>query len=289
MIAFQIVIVLAACVGGVLVGRTLFPRAPEPTPTVASMTSTAARTPAPADTPAPTDIPAPTETPVPTATPTPVPTAAPTPTPEPSPTPAPDPQDDVGAYESGDPVEGAPDGVDIRSGSVGADLRVAFQLTEGLPAELAESIGDDEVLLWIALYGPVPDPPTTFTDWVFVLDLDGDTSTGRSPGATRINPDLGDEVAIGVSYNDASGAYEPYFLVWDPARSALVAGPERPRFALNETRTLIGLALPLETLAQAAEQTAGVTLVPGEVKGRAAAQSRAGGQKVIDFYPDLPE
>lgn len=289
MIAFQIIVVLAACTGGVLLGRIFFARAPESTPTAASMTPTAVRTPTPADVSLPTETPAPTDTPEPTATPTPSPTAPSMPTVEPLPIPLPDGQGDVGAYESGDPVEGAPSGVDIRTASVGADLRVTLQSAEGVPAELAESVGEGELLLWIALYDPVPDPPATFTDWVFVLDLDGDTSTGRSPGASRIDPDLGDEVAIGVSYNDISGEYEPYFLVWDRASSALVVGPEGPRFVLDETRMLIGLALPLDTLAQAAEQTAGVALVAGEIRGRAAAQSRVGEQKVIDFCPDLPE
>jgi hypothetical protein len=143
--------------------------------------------------------------------------------------------------------------------------------------------------LWVSLYDPVPDPPATFTDWVFVLDVDGDVTSGRPAGAVRINPDLGYEVAIGVSYSDASGEYEPYFLVWDAARSALVAGSDEPRFTLNESRALIGLALPLETLTQTVAQTSGVTLAPGEVNGRVAVVSRAGDQRVVDFYPDRPD
>jgi len=217
----------------------------------------------------------------------PTPTSAPTP--EPSPTQPPDPQGDVGTYESGESVEGVPAGVDIRVASVGANLQVVLQPTEGVPAELAEWASEEEVLLWISLYDPVPDPPMVFTDWVFVLDLDGDVATGRPAGAVRVNPDLGYEVAIGVSYNDASGEYEPYLLVWDQANLALVSKPDKPRFVLDEARTLIGLALPLETLTENVEQATGMTLVPGDVKGRAAVQSRAGGQKVIDFCPDRPD
>ena len=276
-------IVLILCVGAVLSVRRLFRSAPEPMPTATSpaivvpMTFTVTPTPMLTDTPTPTE------------TPTPTPTSIATPTPEPSPTPLSDPQGDVVAYESGNPVEGVPAGVDIRAASVGTDLRVVLQPTEGVPAELAEWATEDEVLLWISLYDPVPDPPTVFTDWVFVLDLDGDVTTGRPAGAVRVNPDLGYEVAIGVSYNDASGEYEPYFLVWDQAKMALVSKPDAPRFVLDEARTLIGLALPLETLTENVGQTASTTLMPGNVKGRAAVQSHAQGQKVIDCCPDRPD
>lgn len=276
-------IVLALCAGAALSVRTLFRFMSEPTPTATSPaivvpgTSTAALTPAPAGTPAATETPAP--TPIPAST---LP-------PEPSPIPPSDLQGDVGAYESGDQVEGVPAGVDIRAASVGADLQVVLQPTEGVPAELAGWATEDEVLLWISLYDPVPDPPAVFTDWVVVLDLDGDVATGRPAGEARINPDLGYEAAIGVSYNNASGKYEPYFLVWNPTQANLASQPEEPRFTMNEARTLIGLALSLETLTQNVDQTTGVTLVPEGVKGRAAVVSWAGGQRVVDFYPNRPD
>ncbi len=291
------IIVLAMCIGAALAARTLFVPTPEPTPTTTSPISVAPMTPTTPLTPMLTNTPTPADTATPAETPAPTPTPTTAPLPEPSPTPPPDPQGDVGAYESGDPVEGVPGGVDIRTASVGADLRVVLQPTGGVPAELAEWAAEGEVLLWIYLYDPIPDPPTVFTDWVFVLDLDGDTTTGRPAGTVRVNPDLGYEVAIGVSYDDTSGKYEPYLLVWDPAKLALVSKPDEPRFILpalsevegNEARTLIGLALSLETLAENVEQTTGTTLVAGEVKGRAAVQSRAGGWKVVDFYPDRPD
>jgi len=280
-------IALILCIGAALSVRRLFRSAPEPMPTATSPAIVVPTTYTVMPTPIATSPVVVTITPTPTDTPTS--TETPVSAPEPFPTPLADPQGDVGAYESGNPVEGVPDGVDIRAASIGADLRVVLQPTEEVPAELAAWATEEEVLLWISLYNPVPHPPTVFTDWVFVLDLDGDMATGRPAGAVRANPDLGYEVAIGVSYNDASGEYEPYFLVWDQAELALVSKPDEPRFVLDEARTLIGLALPLETLTENVEQTTGVTLVPGDVKGRAAVQSRAGGQKVIDFYPDRPD
>jgi len=235
------------------------------------MTPTASLTPRPTDTPTPTETP------------------APTPTPKPSPTPLADPQGDVGIYDSGDPVEGVPGGVDIRAASVDADLRVVLQPTEGVPTELAEWATEEEVLLWIALHEPVPDPPSEYTEWLFVLDLDGDVETGRPVDSARINPDLGMEVAIAAYYSPSSEEYATYFLVWDPAKGGWTYGPGKARFILDESRTLVGLALPLETLTQTVAQITGVTVVPEAVKGRAAALSRVEEQRVIDFYPDRPD
>lgn len=231
-------------------------------------------------------------TPTPTPSPTPIPTHTPTPSPAPSPTSEPtpsfdDPRGDVGAYDSGASVEGVPIGVDVRIASVGTDLRINLQPAAGVPAELAGWTAEGEILLWIVLYDPIPNPPA-YTDWLFALDVDGNIATGRPVGSARINYELGDEAVVGVLYDPASGEYVPYFLVWDPAQGGWTDGPEGIRFTLSESRTVVGLALPLETLTDAVAQTTGVTLVPGAVKGRAAVLSVAGEQTVVDFYPDRP-
>jgi hypothetical protein len=300
LIVFGIVIGLGLCIGGVLAGRTIFSPAPQSKPTVTSPATAepAAPTPTPtslpADTPAPaptdTPAPSPTHTPVSEATPTPTPTSSPTPTETPTPTSVPpaDAQADVASYDGLTPVESAPAGVDIRAASVGSDLRVALQTTGGAPAELS-GWAEGEVLLWIALYDPIPDPPTLYTEWVFVLDLDGDTATGRPVGSVRINPDLGVEVAVGVYYDPAGEGYSYYSLVWDPSQGNWVDGPEGIHYILSESRTLVGLALPLETLTRAAEQVTGVTTVPDAVRGRAAALAVVEGQKIVDFYPERPD
>lgn len=302
LVAFGIVIGLVLCIGGVLAGRTIFSPASESEPTVTSpataepATSTAAPTALPADTPAPTDSPAPTDTPAPSPTHTPVSEATPTPTSSPTPTETPTPtsvppadaQADVVSYDGLTPVESAPAGVDIRAASVGPDLRVVLQPAAGAPAELS-GWAEGEVRLWIALYDPIPDPPAVYTEWVFVLDLDGDAATGRPAGSVRINPDLGVEVAVGVYYDPAGEGYSHYSLVWDPARGDWADGPEGIHYVLSESRTLVGLALPLETLAQAAEQVAGVTIAPDAVRGRAAALAVVEGQKIVDFYPERPD
>jgi hypothetical protein len=226
----------------------------------------------------------PTEAPEPTATPTP--TEAPTA--EAIAPPVTDPQGDVGTYDSGAPVEGAPAGVDISAASPGADLLVALEPTDSVPGELADWVAEGETLLWITLHEPLLDPPGVYMNWLFALDVDSNTATGRPAGSRRINPDLGDEAVMGVSYDPATGGYEPYFLVWDAAQGSWATGPEGIRYYISDARTLIALALPLETLTQSVAQNTGTTLIPDGVKGRAAADSYAGELRVIDFYPDLP-
>ncbi len=229
-------------------------------------------------------------TPTPTSTPAPttVPTAAPTATPPPSATPSPDadPQGDVGTYETGAAIESAPPSVDIRAASIDPDLSVSLEPTEDAPEELMEWWAEGEALFWISLYDGVPDPPAGYMNWLFVLDVDGDRETGRPVGSRRINPDIGDEVAVGVSYSTEAEAYEPYALVWDDGQ--WVTGPE-VRYTFGESRTVVGLAVSLEGLEQALAQTSGLTPVPEAMKGRAAAETYIDGERVIDFYPDLPD
>ncbi|MGD2144353.1 MAG: hypothetical protein PVF54_07745, partial [Anaerolineae bacterium] len=80
--------------------------------------------------------PTPTATPFPTALPTITPTAPPAPTTTPSD--SPDPGGDIGAYETGAPVDPQPSGVDIRAASISPDLSVGFQTTQDSPAELSD-------------------------------------------------------------------------------------------------------------------------------------------------------
>jgi hypothetical protein len=220
---------------------------------------------------------------------TPTPSPTPSPTPESTPTPlSPDPPGDVVTYDTAALAEGYPNGVDIRDASIRPNLRVRLESTRDAPEELADWVEEGEVLLWITFYQPIPDPPPYF-DWLFSLDVDGDTATGRPVDSARINPDLGDDAVVGVLYDSAEGQYAPYFLAWDSTEEAWVDGPEEVRFYIDDSRTLIAMALPLETLTQTVAETTGATLASDAIKGRAAALSFAGEQRVIDFYPDRPE
>jgi hypothetical protein len=272
-IAFGLAI-LVLCIGIALATQMLSSPESETAPTatlpitIAPVTLTAVLVPLPTNTP----------TPIPTNTPLHVSEAAP------SPIPPSDPQADVVSYASLVPVQNAPAGVDIRAASVAPDLQVVLQTTESVPLELS-GWAEDQVRLWISLYDPVPDPPTLYAEWLFALDLDGDVGTGRPVGSLRINPDLGIEVAVGVYYDPDNGDYETYFLIWDPAQGSWVDEPANTHFIISESRTLVGLALPLDTLVQSAAQIAGVTVVPEAAKGRAAAIATVE-ERLVDFYPD---
>ncbi len=230
-----------------------------------------------------------TPTPTPTPSPTAAPTAAPTATPEPSVTPSVDldPQGDIATYASGAPVESPPEGIDIRAASIEPDLSIALQPGQDVPEELAGWSEEGEAFFWIQLHDTVPDPPAGAMNWLFVLDVDGDTQTGRPVGSRRINPDIGDEVVIQVGYDAATEEYAPSSYVW--ADGAWATGPE-VRFTFGESRTVVGLAVSLEDLEAALAEAGGATLAPDAARARAAAEAYlADGTRVIDFYPDLPE
>jgi len=234
-------------------------------------------------------------TPTPTATP--LPTLPPTPTPEQTPSPSPttptgssaDPEGDIGAYETGAAVESPPAGIDIAEASLGPDLRVNLEPGDNLPDQLAGFGEEGEIVFWLSLHDAVPDPPPSYMNWLFVVDTDGNTETGRPVGSRRINPDLGDELAVGVSYNTNTSAYEPYSLVWDTEEGAWATGPE-VRYTFGEERSVVGLALSQEALAESVAAAGAAELSPEAALGRAAAETYlADGTRVIDFYPDLPE
>ena len=267
------VIVIILCIAAILLARTLFPPSSplEPTSDADSPASVVPTVPPPTWTPVPTDVPEPTDEP------TPVPTV---------PVFAVDAQGDAFVYETGDPVEEIPAGIDIRVASIGADMAVALESPKEVPEALAEWASEDEVLLWVQLYEPIPEEPTERLEWFFALDMDGDTATGRPAGQRPINPDLGYEVAISLAYDPTNGAYSTTCYVW--AAGSWVGGPE-VRYTMEESGALIGLAVPRAELVQSVADNSGVTAVPDNVKGRVAAFSAAGAARIADYYPELPE
>jgi hypothetical protein len=221
-----------------------------------------------------------------TPTPTYIPTIAPTETPIP-PTAAPDldPQGDVEIYETEAQAASFPGGVDIKAGSVQpGDMRMVLQpAAEDVPEELAGWATEGEALVWISLYDPIPDPPAVTTRWIFVLDMDGNTATGRPPGTYKVNRGLGDEIALLLNYS--GGAYTIEAWVWDSASGGFATGPSGVRYTINASRTLVALAFPLDTWTQEVQQRSGVTVNLEAVKGRVAVDAYPD-QRVIDYYPN---
>jgi hypothetical protein len=185
-------------------------------------------------------------------------------------------------------VDQAPAGVDIQAASVAPDLRIALDSRAGAPPELAEWAGEDEILLWIEFYDSIPNPPGVYADWLFAMDVDGNSETGRTPGAVRVNPDFGDESVIGVSFDPDAGAYSSYLLIWDQYTDDWATGSDIVRATITEDRTALGLAVPRDTYLAEVAEISGIEVLTDSVRGRAAALSYVGAQAVIDFYPDRP-
>jgi hypothetical protein len=267
------VFVIILCIAAVLVARTAFaPAQSEPTEE-----STASATRVPTE-PPPTWTPKPTETPPP-------PTDVPVPTDTPVPA---DAQGDVVTYDDAlDPVEEFPPGIDILVANIGSDLSVPFDAAGEVPDALAEFATDEDVLLWIELQEALPDPPEDKLEWIFVLDVDSDSETGRPAGARPVNPDLGYEAAVSLSYNPDNEVYSTYYAVWDDETGGWITSSE-VRYTIDDSGTLIGLAVSREALTEAIAETSGTTVVPDAVLGRAAALAGQGAERIADFYPDLP-
>jgi hypothetical protein len=222
-----------------------------------------------------------------TPTPTYIPTIAPTQTPvPPTASPALDPQGDVELYDTELPASGVPAGVDIQSASVQLDnLHVVLQpAAEDVPAEFEGWATEGEALVWISLYDPIPDPPLVTMRWIFVLDLDGNATTGRTPGSFKVNRGLGDEVALLLTYG--GGGYTIEAWVWDNATNQFTTGPGGVRYKVSDSRTVVALAFPLDTWTQSVLQHSGVTVNLEAVKGRVAVDTFPNDPRVIDYYPN---
>jgi len=220
----------------------------------------------------------PTTTPLP---PTPAPTATPTPggvvlAPD-------DPQGDVRTAAGGVPAA-VPVGVDIRSASVASDLSVVLQPSAAdVPEGLAGFAGEGDVLVWIQLYEALPAVSTADIDWIFALDLDGSATSGRPAGSSQTGIDAGlwDDAVLALD-GDASG-YSTYFLYWDAGSNVYQVGANEVRYRIDDSRTLIGLAIPYDTLAR----SVALTIVPGAAKGRAGAVVYSQGVvDMVDLHPE---
>lgn len=212
----------------------------------------------------------PTLPPTPTLTPTPT----PTPTPLPTPIPEADPAGDLFIYATGAAAPAPFDGMDIRNAAFAADGRLQ---TQGVPAELAGWAQAGETVLWMALYTPIPERMPVRADWLFILDVDGNTGTGRPPGTRPVNRGLGDEVAVGLYYDPTDGAFHSYLLLWNAARRDFDDGGE-PRYWVSPDRTVVALAVSGDILGPRG-------FAPEAARGRAATIAYTTPQPVADFYP----
>ncbi len=192
----------------------------------------------------------------------------------PTPIPEADPAGDLFVYNTGAAASAPFDGLDIRNSAFAADGRL---LTAGLPSELAGWAQEGETVLWMALHTPVPERMPVRADWLFVLDLDGNSGTGRPPGTRPVNQGLGDEVAVGLYYDPTDGAFHSYLLLWNAARRDFDDGGE-VRYWLSPDRTVVALAVPGDVLGARG-------FAPEAARGRAATIAYTTPNIVADFYP----
>ncbi|MBN1811413.1 MAG: hypothetical protein JXA14_06235 [Anaerolineae bacterium] len=235
---------------------------------------------------------APTTTPV---RPTPAEPTTASPTTTPTRTSSPSPSiffDDVGDLVSFDTLESvviAPPGTDIRA----ACFTGGRQLIRTLPEELAGEISDwdteENLVLWLTFHEPVPTVPDMERYWIFALDADNNTATGRPVGEGIINPDIGVEATIGVHSDPAAGIeLAPYILVWN---ARLVTSEPRTldlEARLSAARDALFIRVPAELLTETIRTLSEVEPNWDQMIGRALATATTSEGAVADFAPERP-
>lgn len=255
------------------------------TPTPTSLpTSKPAATATPSPTPTSTpSIPTPSATPTSTATPTP----AQTPTQIPGPVAITDPRNDLIDFTTQQPFSAAAGAHDIQSACFSPER----QLLRSLPTSLAGVLkSEDEFLaLWMTLYEPLPEIPTTRANWLFALDVDANPGTGRPLGDGLINPDLGVDITLGL-YSDPGSTpyYRPYFIIWNAqaGQTQRVTLPAEIHF--NAARDTVMLSVSLTLLDTILNELALVAPQWELAQGRAATLATLAAGLAADFAPDLP-
>ena len=258
--------------------------------------------------PKPTELPPPappTLTPTATLTPTPrKPTPSPTATlprsPLPTPTVVPalavclDPSGDLVRYDTLAPVTATAPGADLARASIDRQGRPVTTLPSELRAEVSDWDAQTSLILWMALYDPVPDTaapgePGTEQYWLFALDVDGESLTGRPLGDGAINPDMGVEVTIGVKAAPALGPEpEAYVYIWNAVARTSVRKTEGVEARFSRGRDVVFLRISLDDLAREVRQLSGTEVDWGQAVGRAATLTMTAGGMLADFCPALP-
>ncbi|MBN1976698.1 MAG: hypothetical protein JW918_04780 [Anaerolineae bacterium] len=240
--------------------------------------------------------PNPTETAIPTIAST-VTSAAPAHSPSPAPTQTSasvstvffDAAGDLVSFDTLGPVAFAPPGTDIRAACFASER----QLMRTVPEELAGKVSDwdtkENLVLWLTFHEPVPTVPDMERYWIFALDVDGNTATGRPIDEGKINPDIGVEVTIGVHSNPTAGIeLSPYIMIWNTrlATSELVAMDLDAR--LSTTRDALFVRIPEKQLAETIRAVSGVEPNWNQAAGRALATATTSEGTVADFAPERP-
>jgi hypothetical protein len=237
----------------------------------------------------PTAMLATTPTVTPTATASSSPTSAPTQTSAPASTLFFDAADDLVDFDTLAPIAAAPPGTDIRATCFDGER----QLVQAIPKELTGDISDwdmeSNVILWITFQEPVPEIPDMERYWIFALDVDGDTATGRPVSEGIINPDIGVEATIGVHSNPAAGIeLAPYALIWNGQLGTSETQTLALEARLSTTRDALFVRVPAEPLAETIRTLSEVEPNWDRATGRTLTTATTGEGTVADFAPERP-
>ena len=234
----------------------------------------------------PTSVPTRPET-TPTADRVPTATSAPTQSPTPSIVTEPDPKDDLVDYTTLVPFGDTPPGSDIRLACFNADLHLVRVLPPELEDIASDWRSDDDLVFWIMLHGSIPPTIDATTSWLFAIDTDNDTTTGRPLDSGVINPDIGPEVTVGVRL-DPTGEVYPYVYIWNAATddSSLSEISVQARFSTARDAVLVKVS---EAVLTSNVITLSLTQPDWEqAVGRAATLVTSGERTAIDFFPERP-
>jgi hypothetical protein len=216
---------------------------------------------------------------------------APTRTPIPTPvsTALSDGSGDLVDFDTLAPVAIAPPGADILS----ACFDEGHQLVRTIPAELADEIGDwnteENLVLWLTFHEPIPTDPGGERYWIFALDTDRDTATGRPVGEGIINPDIGVEATIGVRSDPATGVeLTPYAMIWNAGLGTSESQVLDLEARLSAARDALFVRVPAGSLAETIRTLSGVEPDWDRTVGRALTTATTSEGTVVDFCPERP-
>jgi hypothetical protein len=196
---------------------------------------------------------------------------------------------DLVSFDTLEAVAIAPPGTDIRAACFSSERQLMRTVPEELASEISDWNAEENLVLWLTFHEPVPMVPDMERYWIFALDTDGNTATGRPIDEGKINPDIGVEVTIGVHSNPTAGIeLSPYMMIWNTrlATSELVAMELDAR--LSTTRDALFVRIPEKQLAETIRAVSGVEPNWNQAVGRALATATTNEGTVADFAPERP-
>ncbi|MFN2269686.1 MAG: hypothetical protein ACK2US_02535 [Anaerolineae bacterium] len=196
---------------------------------------------------------------------------------------------DLVSFDTLAPIAFAPPGTDIRSACFNSERRLMRTVPEELAGEISDWNAEENLVLWLTFHEPVPTVPDMERYWIFALDTDGNTATGRPVDEGKINPDIGVEVTIGVHSNPAAGIeLAPYIMVWNTRLATSESLTLEMEARLSAARDALFVRVPADLLTEIIRSFSEVEPNWDQATGRALATATTSEGAVADFAPERP-